>query len=165
MDYPLEHARPGDPVGVACPRRTPARSSSKKQPVVDEFGQWAHADWPRKIKSREQLEKELAEEEKSLAGGGEFELLRQYGGYKNTKAKATGFFRVEQIDGRWWFVDPDGHLFLSTGSNCIERRAERPEKRGACPRPAADDRLGHEHDRQLVLAAAVRGRRSERPMW
>lgn len=43
----------------------------------------------------------------------------QYGGYLNTKAKATGFFRVEQVDGRWWFVDPDGHLFYSTASTGI----------------------------------------------
>ena len=87
-------------------------------PVVDEFGQWAHADWPRKIKSREQLEREMAEEQKSLAGGDEFGYC-PYGGYKNTQARATGFFRVERIDGRWWFVDPDGHLFLSTGADCI----------------------------------------------
>jgi len=85
---------------------------------LDEFGQWAYADWPRKIKSREQLEKELAEEEKTLNGSGAFGY-DQYGGYLNTQAKATGFFRVEQVDGRWWFVDPDGHLFLSTGANGI----------------------------------------------
>ncbi len=88
-------------------------------PVVDEFGQWAHADWPRKIKSREQLEREMAEEQKSLAGGDEFGYC-PYGGYKNTQARATGFFRVERIDGRWWFVDPDGHLFLSPPApDCI----------------------------------------------
>jgi hypothetical protein len=86
-------------------------------PVLDEFGQWAHADWPRKIRSRAQLQKELADEEKSF-GPGDFGLCR-YGGYAHTQAAATGFFRVEQIDGRWWFVDPDGHLFLSTGSNCM----------------------------------------------
>ena len=40
----------------------------------------------------------------------------KYGGYLNTKAKASGFFRVEQINGRWWFVDPDGHLFFCTCS-------------------------------------------------
>jgi hypothetical protein len=28
---------------------------------------------------------------------------------------ATGFFRVEKVDGKWWFVDPDGHLFWSLG--------------------------------------------------
>ena len=53
-----------------------------------------------------------------------------YGGYKDTQAKATGFFRVEQIDGKWWFVDPDGHLFLSTGSNCIGGGEAAPEGQG-----------------------------------
>jgi hypothetical protein len=29
---------------------------------------------------------------------------------------STGWFRVEKHEGRWWFVDPDGRLFLSQGS-------------------------------------------------
>jgi hypothetical protein len=33
--------------------------------------------------------------------------------------KATGFFRVEQVDGRWWFIDPEGYLFFSTASTGI----------------------------------------------
>ena len=36
-----------------------------------------------------------------------------YGGYGGDEGPGTGFFRVENVDGRWWFVDPDGHLFLS----------------------------------------------------
>jgi hypothetical protein len=85
-------------------------------PVLDSFGQWALADWPRKVHSKEQLARELAEEEKNFGSAADFGYGR-YGGYKSTQAKATGFFRVEQIDGRWWFVDPEGHLFLSTGIN------------------------------------------------
>ncbi len=85
-------------------------------PVLDSFGQWALADWPRKIKSKEQLTQELADEEKAFGSAADFGYGK-YGGYKNTQAKATGFFRVEKIDGRWWFVDPEGHLFLSTGTN------------------------------------------------
>ena len=85
-------------------------------PVLDSFGQWALADWPRKIKSKEQLAQELADEEKAFGSAADFGYGK-YGGYKNTQAKATGFFRVEKIDGRWWFVDPEGHLFLSTGTN------------------------------------------------
>ncbi len=38
-------------------------------------------------------------------------------GTKAPRRRATGYFRVEQLDGRWWFVDPEGHLFLSTGVN------------------------------------------------
>ncbi|MDP8254487.1 MAG: beta-galactosidase [Candidatus Alcyoniella australis] len=30
-----------------------------------------------------------------------------------------GFFSVEQRDGRWWFIDPDGEIFISTGVNLI----------------------------------------------
>jgi hypothetical protein len=85
-------------------------------PMLDSFGQWALADWPRKIKTKEQLAHELLAEEGAFGSAADFGHAR-YGGYKNTQAKATGFFRVEQIDGRWWFVDPDGHLFLSTGIN------------------------------------------------
>ena len=41
----------------------------------------------------------------------EIELSR-YGGWKQHKRTATGFFRVEKIDGRWWAIDPDGYLFI-----------------------------------------------------
>lgn len=40
-----------------------------------------------------------------------------YGGRSDQKSKATGFFRVEKIDGRWWFVDPEGGSFHATGIN------------------------------------------------
>lgn len=43
----------------------------------------------------------------------------KYGGWTEMKAKATGFFRTEQISGVWWFVDPDGHLFISKGVNHV----------------------------------------------
>ena len=39
----------------------------------------------------------------------------QYGGRTDRKAKATGFFRVEQQNGRWWLIDPEGCLMLSVG--------------------------------------------------
>jgi len=84
--------------------------------VQDQFGQWALVDWPRKIKSQEQLTRELADERNSFESRDDFGY-DEYGGYKNTQAHATGFFHLEQIDEKWWFVDPIGHLFLSTGIN------------------------------------------------
>ncbi len=85
--------------------------------VLNEFKQWAYADWPRKIKSQAQLDQEMANESKVLKPGNFG--YDEFGGYKNTQAKATGFFHVEQIDGKWWFVDPIGHWFLSTSVNGI----------------------------------------------
>ncbi|MCS7192329.1 MAG: beta-galactosidase [Armatimonadetes bacterium] len=43
----------------------------------------------------------------------------QFGGWVKMKVKGTGFFRTEKIDGVWWFVDPDGHLFISKGVNHV----------------------------------------------
>ena len=86
-------------------------------PLVDEFGQWILADWPGKAKTTDDLKTAWKAEEDSL-GTNEFNVSK-YGGFLATKAKATGFFRVEKIDGRWWFVDPEGHLFFSSGSCCI----------------------------------------------
>jgi hypothetical protein len=88
-----------------------------KLPVVDEFGQWIPADYPGKAKSLDQLKSDWDREDKSLTSGA-FGYCK-YGGFASTKAKATGFFRVEQINGKWWFVDPDGHLFISMGVNGI----------------------------------------------
>lgn len=99
---------------VKLAKEDPGSDVLDRKPVVDQFGQWIAADWPGKIISLEQLQKDWASEDAAL-GAGDFGFCK-YGGYRNTKAKATGFFRVEQIDGRWWFVDPDGHLFYSTSS-------------------------------------------------
>jgi len=45
--------------------------------------------------------------------------LSAYGGWLARKMEATGFFRTENIDGRWWFVDPNGYLFYATALNSI----------------------------------------------
>ena len=42
----------------------------------------------------------------------EFDL---YGGILSKPSKATGFFRTEQLDGRWWFMTPEGHAFIKKG--------------------------------------------------
>lgn len=123
MDYPLN-----EPTleirSIELSKEDQGSKFLEAEPYVDEFGQWARGSWPRRVAGREQLQKELELERNALASSDEFGCC-EYGGYKATKAKATGFFHVEQIDGRWWFVDPHGHLFLSTGSNCISTGGRR----------------------------------------
>ncbi len=123
MDYPL-NAPTLEIRSIELSKEDRGSKFLEAEPYVDEFGQWARGNWPRKIASREQLQKELEQEQNALGGSDEFGYC-EYGGYKATKARATAFFRVEQIDGRWWFVDPHGHLFLSTGSNCISTGGRR----------------------------------------
>jgi hypothetical protein len=87
-------------------------------PVVDEFGQWNLGDWEGKIHSLDQLQKEWAIEDNEQVSTEAYNYS-QYGGYKQKKVNATGFFRTEKVDGRWWFVDPEGYLFLSVGVDGI----------------------------------------------
>lgn len=115
-----------DPIGspslevrsISLATKSPGDAILEGTPVVDEFGQFVHESWPGKAESMEQLEQAWRDEEATLSPGG-FDYCK-YGGYMNTQARATGFFRVEKIDGKWWFVDPDGHLFLSAGSDVIQ---------------------------------------------
>lgn len=42
-----------------------------------------------------------------------------YGGSTGFKTKASGFFRVEEIDGRWFFITPEGHPYIALGANHV----------------------------------------------
>ena len=88
-------------------------------PAVDEFGQHNLVSYEQKVGSLEQLQAEWRAEEKELGGALQDYNYSRYGGYKQKQVKGTGFFRVEKVDGRWWFVDPDGYLFLSHGVDCV----------------------------------------------
>ena len=43
----------------------------------------------------------------------------RFGGRADIQIEATGFFRTQQVDGRWWYVTPEGHPFLSFGVNVL----------------------------------------------
>ncbi len=96
-------------------------------PFIDTFGQYIHKDWPGKTKSIDDLKKALDAELKDLAekpGPADWD---QYGGWKDGPAlKATGFFRVEKHDGKWWLVDPEGKLFWSHGTDCVRENDSTP---------------------------------------
>jgi hypothetical protein len=42
--------------------------------------------------------------------------LNQYGGWKECTSRASGFFRTEKINNRWWLIDPMGCYFICVGS-------------------------------------------------
>ncbi|MDR2757552.1 MAG: hypothetical protein LBC20_17830 [Planctomycetaceae bacterium] len=89
-------------------------------PMIDCFGQFKHADWRGKVHSEEELKKNITLEAEDLAKYPAPKNRNQYGGYTNTpKHTATGHFRVEKIDGVWWFVDPEGFVFWSHGTDCV----------------------------------------------
>ena len=91
-------------------------------PFVDKYGQFAHDDWPGKIHCDDDLAAQRRQEEAYLAAHPQSPVCEadKYGGWTGgPQLKATGRFRTEKLDGKWWLVDPDGRLFFSLGVNAV----------------------------------------------
>ena len=85
-------------------------------PMIDEFGQYRHREWPGKTHSLEELLAHGEMEERDLISNPGPENWDQYGGWASgPQLEATGYFRVEKHEGKWWLVDPEGRLFWSHG--------------------------------------------------
>ena len=41
--------------------------------------------------------------------------IGEFGGWKTEQYDATGFFRVQKINDRWWIIDPEGYPFIHRG--------------------------------------------------
>ncbi len=96
-------------------------------PFVDGFGQFRHADWPGKIHAEEELRKNIEAENVDLKTKPGPSCWDKYGGWaEGPQLKATGFFRAEKHEGKWWLVDPDGRLFWSHGIDCVHSGSSTP---------------------------------------
>ena len=85
-------------------------------PFIDQYGQYKHLQWSGKVKTIDDLiEADAAEDEILKALPRPFDRDRFGGWTGGPKLNATGNFRVEKLDGKWWMVDPDGRLFWSSG--------------------------------------------------
>ncbi len=51
-------------------------------------------------------------------------MFDRFGGWRQTRTAATGWFRTAIAEGRWWLVDPAGHRFLSVGVNNVNFRPD-----------------------------------------
>jgi len=119
---------------------------SKLFPLIDGFGQYIHKDWPGKIHTAADFDVRKKAEAEDLArhpGPADWD---QYGGWKaGPQLAATGRFRVEKREGKWWFVDPEGRLFWSHGIDCVRMENITPttdREHWFAALPAGSDPLG-----------------------
>ena len=84
-----------------------------EQTTVDVLGQWKQKEWAGKTRSVEEMKQALLNEE--AAQEDPIPGLSPYGGCLSKRFEATGWFRTQQADGRWYLVDPDGCAFFSSG--------------------------------------------------
>jgi hypothetical protein len=88
------------------------------KPAVDEFGQSNLVEYDGKAHSLADIKRDWNYEDNEKVSTAVFNYSK-YGGYKQKRVKGTGFFYTTKVGERWWFVDPDGYLFLSVGVDCV----------------------------------------------
>jgi hypothetical protein len=85
-------------------------------PFIDQYGQYKHHEWEGKIHSDEELKQAIAKEEADLAQHTAPASFNKYGGWADgPRQEATGRFYLKKVEGKWWFVDPEGCLWWSHG--------------------------------------------------
>jgi len=106
--------------------------------IVDKYGQSTLSEWPGKIHGDQDLtaahDAEAADLKAEIAALKTSTDRDAYGGWANgPQLKATGWFRTQKLNGKWWLVTPLGHLFWSVGIDCV---------RASCPNtPGGDGNL------------------------
>jgi len=106
--------------GQALGREELVRERETFFPFIDQFGQYIHQDWINKTHSVEELQQRREEEQGALRRNPGPADWNQYGGWlEGPQLEASGHFRVEKYQGKWWLVDPDGRLFWSNGLDVV----------------------------------------------
>ena len=110
-------AKVGD--GAASTRPLPAWAKMNAEqffPFIDAYGQFKHREWPDKVHTDADLERQRTKEETDLAAHPGPKDWDKWGGWADgPQLPKTGGFSTTKWNGKWWIVDPDGHLWWSHG--------------------------------------------------
>jgi hypothetical protein len=100
---------------VSLVKATPA--ATLLDGFVDSYGQFNRTTWPNKVTSNADIATQESVEQADLSAHPAAPTLWDaYGGWAAGPQDTPGkYFRVVCQQNKWWFVDPLGHLFFSTG--------------------------------------------------
>lgn len=138
MQWPFERSASGivqcrvTSIRTAGEAETVADSAKASYlPFVDPYGQYVHGEWPEKVKSDDDLVRARATEKAVLERTARPSSWNEFGGWKDgPRLSATGSFRTEKVDGKWYFVDPSGNLFFSHGIDVVRAHSDAMKTRG-----------------------------------
>ncbi|MDX1992522.1 MAG: hypothetical protein SF029_09035 [bacterium] len=88
--------------------------------LLDSLGQNALREWDGKSRSAEEVTTRLHQQVNSVAEAQFPPSYDRWGGWKDQRFPATGFFHTHHDGQRWWLVTPEGSAFWSSGLDCVE---------------------------------------------
>ena len=87
---------------------------------IDAWGQRAAVEFPGKVHADRDLVDAARREAAELKAAVSDPVFDPYHAWAGGPTRTgTGYFRVEEVDGRWWFIAPNGHLYFATGIDCV----------------------------------------------
>ncbi|MBL8231767.1 MAG: beta-galactosidase [Bryobacterales bacterium] len=96
------------------------RPQASLEGIADRFGQFSRIEWPGKLGSEEEFEQRRAADAADREAHPVPADRDRFGGWlEGPRLAATGFFRTEKVNGKWWLVTPEGTLFFSLGPTGI----------------------------------------------
>lgn len=75
--------------------------------------------------------------------------LNQYGSWKVNQTNATGYFRTQKVDERWWIIDPEGYPFIHKGVAVFRPGASEHQKEVFLQKYKTDERWREEESAML----------------
>ncbi len=90
-----------------------------KGALLDELGQSRLHEWRAKSRSRAEVTERLKKQAAAAATQSFPAQYTKFGGWKEKRFEATGFFRTQRDGKRWWLVDPEGYAYWSAGMDCV----------------------------------------------
>lgn len=75
----------------------------------------------------------------------------RYGGYRGLRRKATGYFRVERIRGRWMLVTPEGNGYVALGANHVGAYFGSPQAETLMAQAKGDRKAAEERIHEAML--------------
>lgn len=94
------------------------RSTTDLNNIVDAFGQYSGTDWRQKVHNARDLKEDGDRAQTTFPGFGRG--YDAYGGWlAGPTLRASGRFRTEKLNGKWWLITPVGHLFFSLGVDAV----------------------------------------------
>jgi arylsulfatase A-like enzyme len=97
----------------------------ERLPYLDELGQVSAVLWPGKATGLKAARETMQTEFKQAEKDAKERKLSKFGGWiDGPRLNASGRFRTQKVNEKWWLVDPEGYLFFSVGACLTGSRAE-----------------------------------------
>ena len=87
---------------------------------IDRYGQSSAVSWPGKVRADTDIVRADRREAAELARAGPCPGRDCFQAWTGRAPRtASGFFRVEEVDGRWWLIAPSGRPYYATGMDVV----------------------------------------------